>query len=81
MLVKIHLTVSGTQTLRGAKVIRLSEVTLLGLGLAEWFREWGQGCGAIDEIILARGPLTRFGPGTLRHSWRRAIILGFIISF
>ena len=55
-------------------MIRLNHTTLLGHGLAEWFREWGQGCGAIDEIIFARGPLTRFGQDTLRHSCRRAIL-------
>ena len=73
-LLKIYPTVPETQTLWGAKVIRLNHTTLLGHGLAEWFREWGQGCGAIDEIIFARGPLTRFGQDTLRHSCRRAIL-------
>ena len=51
-----------TQTLWGAQD-QILHVTLLGHGLAGWFCEWGQGCGAMGEIILARGPLTRSGPG------------------
>ena len=64
-LLQIHPIVPETQTLWGAKVIRSNHVTLLGHGLAEWFREWGQGCGVMDKIILACGPLTRSGPVTI----------------
>ena len=52
-LLQIHPIVPETQTLWGAKVIRSNHVTLLGHGLAEWFREWGQGCGVMDKNILA----------------------------
>jgi hypothetical protein len=52
--------------------IKKKIVTLLGHGLADWFREWGQGGGAMDEMVPARGPQTRSGPVTLRHLCRGA---------